>query len=763
MKDCFKFLRVLIIFLIMLGMVSCGGGGGSSSPGITGDPPTSPGSLDTSFNPGAGPNSQGKIYCMAIQSDGKIIIGGEFNYYSSYSRNNIARINSDGSLDTTFDPGTGADDVVRSLAIQSDGQIVTGGRFITYNGSSRSHIARLNTDGSLDSSFDPGTGTDTYSSIYSIAIQSDGKIIIGGAFTTYNSSSRSCIARINSNGSLDTSFDPGTGTGTNYAVKSIAIQSDGKIVIGGDFITYNGTSRHYIARINSDGSLDTSFDPGTGVGWGIVLCVAIQSDSKIIIGGTFETYNGSSRDTIARINSDGSLDISFAPSIGAGYYLNGIAIQNDGKIVICEQYSSNIIRINTDGSTDSLFNLNKPSFYESMDSGFYCLGIQSNGKIVIGGFLENDYGTAIKSIIRLESTGSQDNSFAATIPLQNEVLSLACMAIQSDGKIIVGGEFSGYSGIAKNNLARINTDGSLDSSFDTGTGANYSVNSIAIQSDGKIIIGGYFTAYNSTVRNRIARINTDGSLDTSFDPGTGATNYLNSIAIQSDGKILIGGGFTAYNSTVRNRIARINTNGSIDSSFNPGTGANSSVSSIAIQSDGKILIGGGFTSYNSTVRNHIARINTDGSLDSSFDPDTGANSSVSSIAIQSDGKILIGGGFTTYNSTVRNHITRINSDGSLDTTFNPGTGAGDNVKCMSIQSDGKIVIGGEFTTYNSTVRCRIARINSDGSLNTTFDPGTGADDDIECMSIQSDSKIIVGGEFSSYNGTARNNIARINP
>ncbi len=195
-----------------------------------------------------------------------------------------------------------------------------------------------------------------------------------------------------------------------------------------------------------------------------------------------------------------------------------------------------------------------------------------------------------------------------------------------------------------------------------------------------------------------------GSIDTSFNPtdigfsfGNAANATIETISIQSDGKIMFGGGFTSYNGTGRKYIARLNADGSLDSSFNPGTGANGDVRKISIQSDGKIMIGGSFTSYNGTGRNYIARLNADGSLDASFNPGTGANGSVRTISIQSDGKIMIGGSFTSYNGTGRNYIARLNADGSLDASFNPGTGANSTVYSTSIQSNGKIIIGGQFT------------------------------------------------------------------
>jgi len=216
-----------------------------------------------------------------------------------------------------------------------------------------------------------------------------------------------------------------------------------------------------------------------------------------------------------------------------------------------------------------------------------------------------------------------------------------------DEKIIIGGSFSSYNGIARSKIARLNADGTLDGSFSVGTGADYWIQTTAMQPDGKIIIGGYFTSYDGTAMNNIARLNADGSLDGSFTVGTGANNRVQTIAIQPDGRIIIGGYFTSYNGTARNRIARLNADGTLDGSFTVGTGASGVVKTTAVQSDGKIIIGGAFPSYDGTVVNRIARLNVDGTLDGSFTVGTGANDDVNSITMQADGEIIIGGVFTS--------------------------------------------------------------------------------------------------------------------
>ncbi len=350
------------------------------------------------------------------------------------------------------------------------------------------------------------------------------------------------------------------------------------------------------------------------------------------------------------------------------------------------------------------------------------------------------------------------------------------------GKILLSGMFQSYNETKANYITRVNSDGSLDNTFTPGTGANASIDSMARQADGRYMIMGYFTSYNGTVRNKMARIGADGALDTTFNPGAGALDiYCMALqAVQAEERILIGGGFQSYDGTSRERIARINSNGSLDATFNPGLGPsttnnpvaetnNSRVYSLAPQPDGKILIGGTFKFYDGTARGRIARINADGSLDATFNPGVGAaipgadsTTTVYSIVLPGGGKILAGGNFTSFDGAVRNRIVRLNADGSLDTTFAPGTGADGDITRMALQSDGRILISGSFTTYNGTSRNRIARIHADGSLDPTFNPGAGPDSGISSLVMQSDGRILIGGHFTHYDGTSRERIARLN-
>ena len=355
-----------------------------------------------------------------------------------------------------------------------------------------------------------------------------------------------------------------------------------------------------------------------------------------------------------------------------------------------------------------------------------------------------------------------DTSFNTGTGFNNSVYAIN---IQSDGKILVGGTFTSYNGTTQNRITRLNTDGTRDTSFIIGTGFDVNiVEVITQQTDGKILVGGSFTSYDGTTQNGITRLNTDGTRDTSFNIGTGFNNVVTNIKIQSDEKIIVVGAYSQYDGSLVSGIARLNTDGTIDNSFNSGTGFNNTPLVIKIQTDGKILLGGSFTSYNGTTQNRITRLNTDGTIDTSFKIGTGFGDFVNTINIQSDGKIIAAGDFTSYSGSTQNCITRINPDGTRDTSFNIGTGfviPATGVVTTNIQSDGKIIAGGFFTEYSGSIQNRITRINPDGTRDTSFYTGQGLfagfSFGVRATSIQSDGKIIVGGDFSGFNNIPQQN------
>ena len=373
-----------------------------------------------------------------------------------------------GSLDLTFDPGQGADSTIHAVVLQPDGKILIAGDFTSYAGAARNHIARLNADGSLDTTFDPGTGTNddgdhSPTGGYPIALQADGKILVGGDFTSYDGTARNRIARLNTDGSLDLSFDPGTGA--DNRVDAIAIQADGKIIVGGWFSSYKGTARARLARLDPNGDLDPSYDPGMWLVDGGIHALALQADGKVVAGGMFAVAGGAGS-CVARFNTDGSLDDGFAANFPIAY---AIAIQPDGKILAGGGGNVGALyRFNTNGSADATFNAT--SLFTPADTHVFTVVTQADGKVLVGGHFHR-WGTDPIAyphhFARLLTDGSTDATFFNAIsgpygPLSDGPHFVHAIALQPDGRILIGGAFTGYDGVGRNRTARVLGDEVFD-------------------------------------------------------------------------------------------------------------------------------------------------------------------------------------------------------------------------------------------------------------------------------------------------------------
>lgn len=244
-----------------------------------------------SADDGFDPNANDLVRALAVQPDGKIIVGGEFTMIAGQTRSRLARLNADGSIDSSF-IATIVDSPIYAIAVQADGRIVIGGGFSQVGGSSRNRLARLNADGTLDTAFNP----DVNNPVSALALQSDGKLVVGGNFTTIDGQPRNHIARLNANGTLDMAFNPNV---DNF-VYTLALQPDGKLVVSGIFSTIGTLSRHYLARLNADGTLDAGFNPNAD---SYVLALALQPDGKLVVAGNFTTINGQPRNSIARLST----------------------------------------------------------------------------------------------------------------------------------------------------------------------------------------------------------------------------------------------------------------------------------------------------------------------------------------------------------------------------------------------------------------------------------------------------------------------------
>lgn len=489
------------------------------------------GLLDTAFNTFNGCN--GDVTGMLVQPNGKILIGGWFTFYAGAFRSKLARVNTDGSLDTDFIVGDGANSDVNSFAVQADGKIIIGGFFNNYNGVNMENIARLNANGSLDNSFNIGSGftqgvLNYVVRVSAISIRSDGKIYIGGDFIKYNGFNKSCLLRLNANGSFDGEFNPYNAT--DGTVNQIYRLPDRHYLIAGNFTAYNNVyKRGHMFKLLPNGLLNQNFQANFNA---TVKAFVVEPNGNITAIGSFSQVNGSTAGNIARINAAGIYDSSFnAYSGGFSVTPNAITTLN-GKYLIGANggtYKGRNIKalelINTDGSIDTLF-----GFHNNLNGSVQAFYRYDNGKILVAGS-----GFTAK-IFRLNANGTFDNTFNSPFNFLN--ISVTAIAKDTGNKILAAVELAGTT-----RIIRLFDNGVIDSGFLSGAGTNGVISTITVQTDGKILLGGNFTIYNGIFANRIIRLNNDGSYDFLFQNGGGANNQIKHIIFEPEGKLIIGGSF----------------------------------------------------------------------------------------------------------------------------------------------------------------------------------------------------------------------------
>lgn len=367
------------------------------------------GLVDPTFSVGTGFNAG--TYVSACQPDGKIVIVGDFTSYKGVSANGVARLNYDGSLDTAFSSniGTGADIFPYRCAVQSDGKILIGGLFNNFNTVAAKNLIRLNSDGTRDTAFMDNLGSGFNGMVTAIYVLSSGKILVGGGFTTLNGITVGRLVLLNSDGTQDTTFTTNIGSGPDSNVWSIGLQSDGKIVISGPFTTFNGSSVGYIARLSTTGVLDTTFRTNNGSGANnSITGVGIQSTDEIVITGNFTSFNGTSIVRVAKLNANGGLNSTFTSNIGTGATANEVSaclIQPDDSIVLSGRFlvlngttSKGLARLSKDGVIDSAFYANIGNSFNNGSNG---VSAQHDGKLIFTGQFTSLNGASMKGVARI--------------------------------------------------------------------------------------------------------------------------------------------------------------------------------------------------------------------------------------------------------------------------------------------------------------------------------------------------------------------------
>ena len=626
---------------------------------------------------------------LLLQPDGKILVSGRFNALNLTYGPPVVRFNTDGSLDASFDASvltraqflSSDDDDVFLLAVQTDGRILLSGR----SGPTSQDLVRLNANGSLDPTFNPRIQKSSRpETIPQAAVLNDGKILIAGGFDSVDGVARDGLARLNADGSLDTTFNPSV-TGT------FRLQSTGKLIV------VAGTSLY---RLNSDGSLDESFRadfarPNEG---NSISSVLVQPDDKILFSYEYGYFDSS---LFTRLNADGTEDTSFQ-RYTSQWYGTLVFLQSDGKVLIRSGSSAEPGRLNSDGTPDWAFRWQLGAVAQ-----------QSDGKLVTGG----------DRLGRLFLDGSVDASFSSDLRFTSIMPAAIWRTILlPNGEMIVNGAFDHFDLIPRKGGVLLKSDGTPDTVVDLG---ELITNVLAVQADGKLL---------AAAENKVVRINQNGSLDDSFSySAPNPRDGIRSIAVQRDAKILV----------ESSELVRLDPDGTKDTTFHcdqPGP-------IVLLQPDSKIVLKDYFRG--------LRRLNPDGSPDAGF---TGAGLHMFNlpyaVALQPDGKFLISRpGLSTFG----NVFVRLNSDGSADESFNPDVHW---VQLIAVDQAG-IYAAGQIGPQGEAKHFGICRFNFDGTRDPDFNVEFNPNATLTQLLVQPDGQLLVTGDFKRVNGVERHGIARV--
>lgn len=780
-----------------------------------------PGRVDLTFNTfdngerGSGFN--GEVMCGVNVGDGGILVGGVFSGFSGTLVNRLVKLNANGQRDPAFGlTGSGFNNVVHAVIPYQGGTWLVGGAFGAYHTVVRRGIARLLPNGELDAGFVPTNTLATNTIIKAIAVQPDGKILIGGDLARTAGNNQRGIIRLESNGTLDVSFGLSTGVNLGADVNAILVQPDGKIVIGGDFNSYNGVTVGRICRLNADGSLDTEFNGGgTRFGTvGIVHALLPQTEGSFLVGGGFDAYNGIESKGIVKLQANGNLHNGFTSPYNGGPIVTcrTLALHPDssrffaGGLLGSTGLGKHVALLTASGSIDPGFTA--PLLLATVNT----VIAQSDGRVFIANGLSAGQVYTNGSIIArpyanmLLPGGAIDASYLQSAGAQSfasGTSGVSAIAVLPDDGVLIGsrGGFSNneifrfYNDVGRRTIARLTANGELDLGFNADSGANGSIHDIAVDpASGKAVVVGDFNRFQGQPMQSIVRLLPNGQLDNSFTAtGTtlGSGTAIRVVRWLPDGRWLIAGQFKKFNGATAYYLARLTANGALDADFSNQVNVSFSadgvglLNDIKVLSDGRYLVCGSIGSVSGTggmARPWVKIFNPDGTPDADFNVSFSTNAGfLNAIESLSDGRVAIAGSFRFSNAPGTVRVAAVlQSNGSLDPNWAGTTRLTGTINRLLANTNGGLFLAGQNITYNDNGTNRTRRgvmlLNSSGAFvpaDFTAEPlneanagigkyyTTDADPFVEAMAFQHSGRLIIGGNFQRYGGVLRHSIARV--
>jgi len=698
------------------------------------------------------------VWAVLAMPSGNLIVGGTHWHYRSQLRPRFVGLLPDGRVDEDFVTGTDVG-VPQYLLPLADGRLLVSGALFNYQGQPVSSPMRIWPDGTLDPTFSAGTGAN--GAVHTMVELADGSVILAGDFTAVNGVPRPRLAKLDANGGLIQGF-PADGT-PDGTVRDMAITATGDILLAGEFTTMGIHTLPFLAMVDMNGAVQPFLSAEDGPD-GPVRAVHTTPDGSIVIAGAFSAMGTSPQSGIAKLLPTGTPDPSFTSGLPLGAGVTHIQATPEGHIWYARTLDPGLPTSRSrvgrmDGSGNMLHELG------NLNSMVSCMDLIPDGRLVVGGSFVWVQDRVRPCLAVFLPNGLLDPGFN---PSRGPNALPLALAQHTDDKVLIAGEFITYNDTPAVRIARLLPSGALDTTFQVGSGPDRPVEGLAVLGDGRIFIHGTFNTYNGTPRTKLARLLADGTLDPTFNAGTGPNGVIASIVPLADGGCIVVGLFTTFNGSICGSIAKLLPNGALDTQFAAQGGASSSLGGCTLDAQGRIIIAGSFTQYGNTPIRHVARLFPNGTLDTTFDPGNGFGITpwaAMPMAVQADGSIIMAGGVADYQGGGGSGVVRILPNGDRDTSFMPGSGANGLVTAMHLFQDGRILLAGHLTAFDDVALQHVARLLPNGTLDPTFNVGQGPTGPftgrIATALLDSDENILIGGSFTAFAGITKHRLARI--
>lgn len=652
------------------------------------------GEADLGFDPGKGAN--GRVLAVAVAADGSVWIGGEFTAVDGQPRAQIARLSPQGALQPGVGVTAAPNGRVHALLAQADGSVIVGGAFTRVGGVARGRIARLGADGRLDVGYAAGVGAD--GRVRALAQRPDGRVVAGGEFDRFDDQSATRLALLDSAGRgialpLLPEFDG--------MVRALQVDRAQRVWVGGQFSTQPQGPLRALVRLREDGRLDETAVPEVLGGTG-VHALAVDDVDRVLLAGDFDRVAGVPMAGFARIGADGRFDTGFEPDALGSPGARALLWQLDGGLLVGGDFNlvggvpqRGLVRFDEEGLRERPFP--RSVFLQGIA---YSLVLDSRKRLQLAGGFNFANAEPRASLARWSRYGAQEPGFGVNAGLTISGIFGQAFAqwLDFDGSALLVGDFNRAGAQVRGGFARIDASGALLPAYaSTAAGSQPEVLGLSRDAQGRWLVHGQFTSINGVSRPSLARLQPDGSVDPSFAPAGGNALRMTAARALRDGRVLVAGLFDEYSGQPRPGLAMLTSDGRLADDFDLPGGVAGTIDLILELEDGRLLLGGEFSAIGGAPRRNLTRLLPNGQFDPGFRADAGPDGAVRTAVQQADGRVIIGGDFRTVQGQTQSGIARLLEDGSRDPEFGTASidaGTTPAVHSLVLEDRGHLLVSG---------------------------------------------------------------------